>query len=140
MDERDARERLTNARVARLATVDSRGRPAIVPCCFVLDGDTVYSAVDEKPKTTSKLARLANTEKNPNAALLVDHYDDDWSTLWWVRARGTARTVEDTDERRRAIDLLRAKYPQYADHRLDGPVLALHVESWRAWSVESDHG
>jgi PPOX class probable F420-dependent enzyme len=136
----DARQRLSTARIGRLATVDGERRPAVVPCCFVLDGETVYSAVDDKPKTTRQLARFANVEANPTAALLVDHYDEDWSRLWWVRVRGRARTVEDEGERRRAVELLREKYPQYADHRLDGPVLALDVETWRGWSVRSDHG
>ena len=140
MHDREARERVAEARVGHLATVDQRGRPAIVPCCFVLDGETVYSAVDEKPKTTTRLARLANAAANPHATLLVDHYDEDWSALWWVRARGTAREVTDEEERTRAVELLRAKYPQYASHRLDGPVLALDVEGWRAWSVDSPHG
>lgn len=136
----EARHRLSNARVGRLATVDSQSRPAIVPCCFVLDGNTVYSAVDDKPKTTTRLARLTNTQHNPHATLLVDHYSEDWSTLWWVRARGAAREVDDEEERTKAVHQLRAKYPQYADHRLDGPVLALDVESITSWSVDSSHG
>ena len=131
-----ARERFEQGRVAHLATVDTKGRPAIVPCCFVLDGDTVYSAVDDKPKSTTRLARLTNTEANSHASLLVDHYDEDWSALWWVRARGSAREVTDGGERARAVERLRAKYPQYETHRLDGPVLAVDVEGWRAWSVE----
>ena len=140
MDEGDARARLAEARVGHLATVDAEGRPGLVPCCFVLDGDTVYSAVDDKPKSTRGLARLANVETNPHATLIVDHYGEDWSTLWWVRARATGRIVTDEHERANAIAQLRSKYPQYETHRLDGPVLALDVVEWKAWSVDSEHG
>lgn len=140
MDEDEARTRLAEARVGTLATVDAEGRPGLVPCCFVLDGDTVYSAVDDKPKATQRLARLANVGVNPHATLLVDHYAEDWSKLWWVRARATGRVVTDDNERTKAVELLRAKYPQYETHRLDGPVLALDVVEWKAWSVDSRHG
>ena len=140
MDEDEARARLAAARVGHLSTVDAEGRPALVPCCFALDGDTVYSPVDDKPKTTPRLARMTNVEANPHATLLVDHYAEDWTTLWWVRVRARGRTVTDDAERERAIDLLRAKYPQYATHRLEGPVLALDVVEWKAWSVRSTHG
>lgn len=140
MDEREARARVAEARVGHLATVDAEGRPGLVPCCFVLEGDTVYSAVDDKPKTTSRLARLANIEANPNASLVVDHYDEDWSTLWWVRIRAKGRLVTNEAERSDALGLLTAKYPQYETHQLDGPVLALDVVEWKAWSVDSTHG
>ena len=140
MDESEARARLAEARVGHLSTVNTEGWPGLVPCCFVLDGDTVYSAVDDKPKSTKRLARLTNVEANPHATLLVDHYDEDWSTLWWVRVRGRGRTVADEHERARAVERLRAKYPQYATHRLDGPVLALDVVSVTGWSVRSEHG
>ena len=93
-------------------TVD--GRPHLVPCCFVLAANTIYSAVDAKPKTTLALRRLANIAAHPAATLLVDEYDDnDWSTLWWVRLDGAARVVSDPQERERALTLLAAKYPQY---------------------------
>jgi PPOX class probable F420-dependent enzyme len=135
MDEGEARRRFAGVPVARLATVDASGDPTVVPVCFVIDGDIVYSAVDDKPKTTTHLARLDNVARHPDVALLADHYDDDWATLWWVRARGTGREVGDADERGRAVALLRAKYPQYAHHGLDGPVLAVAVSSWRGWSA-----
>jgi PPOX class probable F420-dependent enzyme len=135
MDEGEARRRFAGVPVARLATVDASGDPTVVPVCFVIDGDIVYSAVDDKPKTNTHLARLDNVARHPDVALLADHYDDDWATLWWVRARGTGREVGDADERGRAVALLRAKYPQYAHHGLDGPVLAVAVSSWRGWSA-----
>lgn len=133
--EDDCRRRFASEQVARLATIDGDGHPTLVPICFAVDGDTIYSAVDAKPKTTVRLARLDNVARHPELAMLVDHYGDDWSTLWWVRVTGTGREVTDSAERDRAIHLLRAKYPQYAQHALDGPVLAVDVSAWRGWSA-----
>jgi PPOX class probable F420-dependent enzyme len=118
------------APVARLATAGRDGRPHVVPICFVLDGETLYTAVDEKPKRTRQLKRLENIEANPHVEVLIDHYEDDWSRLWWVRLRGTARIVEDP----RAVDLLVAKYPQYAERRPEGPVIAIDVEERSEWT------
>jgi len=129
----DARARLADARVARLATVTAEGSPHLVPCCFVLVGDTVYSAVDGKPKTTLALRRLANIAAHPRASLLVDHYDDDWSTLWWVRVDAAARVVADPGERELALERLTAKYPQYVRTPPPGDVLALDITRWRMW-------
>jgi amidase len=112
------------ARVARLATVDREGRPHVVPICFVVDGTTLYTAVDEKPKRTRRLRRLDNIAANPRVEVLIDHYEDDWSKLWWVRLRGRARIVEDP----RAVDLLAAKYPQYRERPPGGPVIAIEIE------------
>ena len=140
MDEDAARSRVADARVARLATVAADGSPHVVPCCFVLDGDTIYSAVDAKPKTTARLRRLANVRANPNAALLVDHYDDDWSTLWWVRADGAARVLDidgEAGERDDALTLLAAKYHQYRTDPPAGPVLAIDVSRWTGWAFSS---
>src|SRR5580765_2057326 len=93
MDEATIRARVTAAEVGRLATVTADGRPHVVPCCFALSGDAIYSAIDHKPKSTRLLRRLANLRANPNATLLVDHYADDWSALWWVRADGAGRIL-----------------------------------------------
>jgi PPOX class probable F420-dependent enzyme len=133
VDEGTARRRVAEARVGRLATVTPGGRPHVVPCCFALDGDRIVSAVDAKPKATLALARLANLRAHPEAALLVDHYDDDWATLWWVRADGRGRVVEVGPERERALDLLAAKYDQYARGRPPGPVVIIEVTGWRSW-------
>jgi PPOX class probable F420-dependent enzyme len=127
------RSRVAEARVARLATVTPHGRPHVVPCCTALVGDAIYSAVDGKPKTTLALQRLSNVAAHPTAALLVDHYDDDWSTLWWVRVDGSARVVADAGERSLALQHLTAKYPQYVDRPPPGDVLALDGLRWRAW-------
>ncbi len=119
-----------DAPVARLATVDREGRPHVVPICFVVDGDTLYTAVDEKPKRTRRLRRLQNIEANPRVEVLIDHYEDDWSKLWWVRLRGTAQIVEDP----RAVDLLAAKYVQYRERPPAGPVIAIEIEERSEWT------
>ena len=110
--------------VARLATVDRDGRPHVVPICFVIDGSTLYTAVDEKPKRTRRLRRLENIEANPGVEVVIDHYEEDWSKLWWLRLRGRARIVED----RRAVELLCAKYAQYRERPPAGPVIAIEIE------------
>src|SRR4051812_14354080 len=116
----EMRRRVTQARVARLATVTPAGRPHLVPCCFALTsvstsgGDVVYSAVDGKPKSTTALRRLENLRAHPHAALLVDHYSDDWSSLWWVRVDGAGRVLEGGAERDAALEILTGKYPVYA--------------------------
>jgi PPOX class probable F420-dependent enzyme len=143
MDEEEMRRRVHDARVARLATVTPGGRPHLVPCCFALDDgprarepgsrDVVYSAVDAKPKTTNALRRLDNLRANPHAALLVDHYADDWSTLWWVRIDGEGRILDDGPERAAALAILTAKYPVYVDQPPSGAVIAIDVGGWRAW-------
>jgi PPOX class probable F420-dependent enzyme len=120
-----------NARVARLATVDTQGRPHVVPVCFAIEGDTLYTAVDEKPKRTRELQRLRNIDANPQVEVLIDHYEDDWSRLWWVRLRGTARIVDD----RRAMELLAAKYPQYRERPPAGPVIAISIEERIEWTA-----
>jgi len=132
-----ARERFGAARVARLATADAEGRPHLVPMVFVLAGETIYSAVDAKPKRTDRLRRLANAAANPHVALLADHYDDaDWTALWWVRADGVARVLAPEDEEAvRAVDRLAARYAQYREARPHGPVLAVDVERWSGWSA-----
>ena len=104
-----------------------------MPCCFVLDGEMVYSAVDAKPKSTLALRRLDNLTAHRHACLLVDCYDDDWTELWWIRLDCDGRVLADGDERERALDLLAEKYPQYRSTRPPGPVIALDVTTWRSW-------
>jgi PPOX class probable F420-dependent enzyme len=133
MDEQEMRRRVSDARVARLATVTIDGRPHIVPCCFALSGDVVYSAIDGKPKSTMAVRRLANVRANPRAALLIDHYSDDWSTLWWVRLDGDGRVLETGAERAAAIVLLTQKYPVYVTEPPQGAVVAIDIDDWRGW-------
>ena len=131
-----ARELLAGARVARLATLAPDGRPHVVPITFALDGDTLVHAVDHKPKATRRLARLDHVERDPRATVLADHYDEDWSALWWVRADGRARIVDAASpEGERAIDLLVARYAQYREQRPRGPVIALDIERLTGWSA-----
>ena len=137
VDQLTARHLLADARFGVLATVTSEGRPHLVPCCFVLHGDAVYSAVDAKPKSTLALRRLDNLRANPSAALLVHHDDEDWSTLWWVRVDGRGSIVDTEDERVRARHLLAAKYPQYRTIPPPGDVIVLATESWRWWPSSS---
>jgi PPOX class probable F420-dependent enzyme len=127
------RSRVEGARVARLATVDAAGKPHLVPICFVLAGETLYSAVDSKPKRSLRLKRLENVRANPCVEVLVDHYEDDWSRLWWVRLQGLARVLTEGEDRDRALALLAQKYPQYRDEPPPGPVLAVDVDGWKAW-------
>jgi PPOX class probable F420-dependent enzyme len=127
------RRRVAEARVGRLATVTPNGLPHIVPCCFVLEGDTVYSAVDHKPKSTFDLARLDNLRATGLASLLVDHYDEDWARLWWVRLDGTGRVEEGGETRERALGLLAAKYEQYRRQMPAGPAVVIEITTWRAW-------
>lgn len=134
----EARTRFAVARVARLATADASGRPHLVPVVFVVHGETIYSAVDAKPKRSTALRRLANVAANPAVAVLVDHYDDeDWAQLWWVRADGTGRVLASEDpEARRAVALLAERYSQYQESSPAGAVLAIDVNRWSGWSAQ----
>ena len=135
MDERDMRRLVRQARVGRLATVGADGRPHLVPICFVLLGDTVYSAVDHKPKRATWLRRLVNVEATGQASVLVDDYSEDWSTLRWIRLDGRGRVVSDAAEAARAVAALVGKYAQYAGRPPTGPVLAVDVTRWSGWSA-----
>jgi PPOX class probable F420-dependent enzyme len=135
MDEARCRARLSAARVGRLATVRPDGRPHVVACCFAVHGDRVWTAVDDKPKATARLQRLANVRAHPRASLLVDHYEEDWDALWWVRVDGPATVLEDGDEHAAALAALVAKYPQYVAAPPRGAVIAVTVERWRGWSA-----
>jgi PPOX class probable F420-dependent enzyme len=122
------------ARVARLATIRPDGSPRLVPICFAIDGDTLYSAVDEKPKRTRRLARLADIERDPRVEVLIDCYDEDWSLLEWIRLRGTARVVDDDEH---ALELLCAKYLQYRERPPQGPFVVVEIGQRLTWSAAS---
>jgi PPOX class probable F420-dependent enzyme len=134
----EARSRFAKGRVARLATVGAEGAPHVVPVTFALDGDRIVTAVDAKPKRASSLRRLANVAANPRVSLLVDEYDEDWDRLWWARADGVARVVDDGPDLDRAISLLRERYVQYATVALIGPAVVVEVERWVGWSSVED--
>jgi PPOX class probable F420-dependent enzyme len=131
----DPKTRFAQAPVARLATVTPDGRPHLVPVVFAVDGEVIYTAVDAKPKTTQRLRRLANIDGNPRVSLLVDHYAEDWTRLWWVRVDGVAAIHHDGNAMRIGRDLLRAKYAQYQSVPLNGPVIAVTVRRWSSWQA-----
>lgn len=132
-----ARTRFAAARVLRLATADAAGKPHLVPATFALDGDMIAIAVDHKPKRHTNLKRLRNIEENPAVTLLVDHFDEDWDRLWWVRADGEARVIEN-ELAYELVDALVDKYEQYREHRPAGPVIAIQVSRWSGWSAKQE--
>jgi PPOX class probable F420-dependent enzyme len=125
-------DRVAQARVARLATIGPDGQPHVVPIVFALDGETLYSAVDQKPKRTRRLQRLRDIESNPRVEVLIDEYDEDWARLWWVKLRGTARVV---GRHERAAELLRAKYDQYRSEPPAGPFVVVDIEGRVHWAA-----
>ena len=135
MTDFDAAESFAAAPVAVLATVDAESVPHVVPVVFAVSGGVVYTAVDAKRKTTRRLRRLANIAANPRVSMLVDHYDDDWSQLWWVRADGLAEVHESGDQMAIGYAVLRQKYLQYERIALDGPVVTVDVERWSSWQA-----
>jgi PPOX class probable F420-dependent enzyme len=133
----EARAKLKSSRVARLATIDATQAPHMVPICFSYDGSVFYTAIDRKPKNVppAQLTRLKNIQMNPQVALLIDEYDEDWTRLWYVLVRGKAELVSSQPERKRALQSLRAKYPQYRGEILqeDAPLLRITPERITAW-------
>lgn len=128
---------IRSARIAHLATADGQSRPHVIPICFVLDGGSIYSPIDEKPKKTSpqRLKRIRNIEANPNAAVVVDRYDEDWRKLAYVLLTGKAMLIRRGKRHERAVRLLRKKYRQYEEMRLEeAPIIRFAIASWRSWS------
>lgn len=137
----DVHRRLAQARVAHLATVDAEGRPHIIPICFACDRGMLYTALDRKPKRVpaERLARLGNIRAQPRVALLVDHYTEDWSQLWYVLVRGKAQLIPESArvERARAVRALRKKYAQYSAGMLpeDAPLIRIRPERTTSWAA-----
>jgi PPOX class probable F420-dependent enzyme len=140
VDRDDALGRVRAARVGRLSTVTPEGRPHVVPFVFALleRGTDVraYWAVDRKPKRSNDLARIRNLEGNPAVEFIVDDYDEDWTTLWWVRCSGSARVITDGVERAGALEALAAKYEPYRLEPPDGPVIAIDVDRITGWRAD----
>jgi len=132
VEEDEARRRFEGARVGHLATVTSQGHPHLVPVTFAVSGNTVWTAVDAKPKRSTRLQRLANLRGEPRVGLLVDHYEDDWEQLWWVRSDGTAVVHESSSA---GLAALRAKYVQYDAQPPPGPFIEISLTGWRWWSA-----
>jgi len=135
VDRPEALRRLSEARVGRLASADAGGIPHVVPFVFAVDGETVYWAVDQKPKRSRELKRLSNIRENPNVELVVDHYEEDWDRVWWIRAGGPARILEDGEESERAGRLLQEKYRQYRADPPGGPVVAIEIARLSWWQA-----
>ncbi|MCZ4517222.1 TIGR03668 family PPOX class F420-dependent oxidoreductase [Rhodococcus ruber] len=131
-------QRFTDAPRAQLSTINPDGTPHLVPIVFAVadTGDRIFTAIDWKPKTTQKLQRLDNIRADSAVSLIVDHYTDDWSQLWWIRADGNAHIAESSStDGTAAIDALVAKYSQYKNNRPGGPVIIIEKLSWRSWSA-----
>jgi len=129
-DLNDLLARAAGQRVARLATIGPDGRPHLVPIVFAFWNDNMVTAIDDKPKRTRRPTRVLNIERDPRVTVLVDHYEDDWNRLWWVRIDGTARILGESAE---AAALLISKYPQYRNHRLD-PVVLITPSAVTGWA------
>ena len=126
-----AGELLSSARVGRLALLDERDLPRVLPVTYAVWEGAVWSAIDSKPKRSREPARVRRLRRRPEAALLVDRYDDDWSRLEWVEVRGLV-SIEPVGP---ALEALAARYPQYRDEPPPGPLLRLSVRGavwWRA--------
>ena len=134
-DQRQFDRRLRSVRSATLGTVGKSGRPHLVPIVFAYEDGLLYTAVDRKPKSTYRLRRLRNIEADPNVSVLVDHYDDDWSRLWWVRLDGTARVIRSGAVLRKGIALLTSKYDVYTTEPPPGPLIEIRVDKVRSWSA-----
>jgi PPOX class probable F420-dependent enzyme len=129
-----ARDLIASARVARLALLDERDRPRVLPVTFAVWQGAVWSAIDRKPKRAAEPARVRRLRRRPEAALLVDHYHDDWSRLAWVELRGPVSVIP-VDEAPAALEALTAKYGQYRAEPPPGPLLRLAVERASCWSA-----
>ncbi len=133
MNRSEALAKLEQSPLGYLATVRANGAPHLVPITFALDSDLIVHMVDHKPKTTTRLQRLANISANSEVSLLVDHYDDDWAHLWWVRIDGIANVVEDGDEWQAARSALALKYHQYRDSPPSGPAVLITIVEVSGW-------
>jgi PPOX class probable F420-dependent enzyme len=134
METDELRRRFAASPVARLSTVRPDGAPHVVPIVFALVEDTVFSAVDAKPKRSTNLQRLTNVRAEPRCALLVDHYEDDWRRLWWVRADGAGEVVDAPSAEHPGIQALVQRFPEYRDEPPSGPLLVVTVHRWTGWT------
>jgi PPOX class probable F420-dependent enzyme len=125
-------------RVARLATADGAGRPLVLPICYIVAGETLYSAIDAKPKRVpvERLKRLRNIQENPHVALVIDDYGEDWTQLAYVILHGTAEILTGGSPFERAVAALREKYPQYHHMPIqENPLIAVHLTRVVSWGA-----
>jgi PPOX class probable F420-dependent enzyme len=135
VDQATCRRLMAEARVGVISTIDPDGRPNVVPFVFAVEGDTLFSTVDRKPKSTTQLKRLENIRARPDqVTVLVHHYEEVWTRVWWVRVRGRGRVVDEGADLERAVALLRAKYTQHEDSSPQGPAIVIDIAEWRGWS------
>lgn len=130
------RQFLAHQRIARLATSDASGRPHVVPICYVVVGNVLYSVIDRKPKRRSPpyLRRVQNIQANPRVAVVIDVYREDWSQLAYVLIEGQASLISAGEEHTGALAALSGKYPQYREMPLeDRPVIAVTIERITSW-------
>jgi PPOX class probable F420-dependent enzyme len=135
LSEGEARTRFATVPVARLGSADAQGRPHVVVVTFAIEGDTIYTAVDRKPKSGTNLKRLRNVGENPWVTMLADEYSDDWETLWWARADGRAAILAGQRQMAGPLGLLADRYWQYRQAPPTGPVLAVTVGRWSGWAA-----
>ena len=126
--------RLLAADVARLATASADAVPHIVAVTFAEAGGRIYIATDHKPKSSVRLKRLRNIERNPAVSLLVDQYSPDWEALWWVRMDGRARVLGPGSAPAQAVVALCTKYPQYREVAPEGPMIEIEPTRTTGWS------
>jgi coenzyme F420-0:L-glutamate ligase / coenzyme F420-1:gamma-L-glutamate ligase len=127
-------------RVARLGTVDDARRPLVLPICYIVAGETLYSPTDAKPKRVpvQRLKRLKNIQDNPHVALVIDDYSDDWTQLAYVILHGRAEILTGGSPFERAVAALREKYPQYHHMAIqENPMIAVHLTRAVSWGAVS---
>lgn len=134
MNRPEAIDALATARIARLATITPAGRPHIVPVTFAFAEDQLVTMVDHKPKTTTRLQRLANIDHNPQVSLLADHYEEDWDKLWWVRVDGHAESHDEGGAWEASGRALGEKYDQYRERRPEGTAIVISIDRVTWWS------
>lgn len=129
---------LRSARVAHLATADEKGRPHVIPICFALIGEEIYSPIDEKPKKSAplRLKRASNIRANPYVSLIADRYGEDWRRLAYVLIMGKASLLLGGPRHKRAVRLLRRKYPQYRKMAIDErPIIRIKPIRLKRWGA-----
>jgi PPOX class probable F420-dependent enzyme len=135
---RKERAFIHSGRVAHLATADQKGRPYVIPICYAMDGEYLYSPIDEKPKRTSPqlLKRIRNIRVNPHVSVVVDRYDEDWRKLAYVLINGTAKVLTKGQKHKRAVLLLRRKYPQYRQMAIhERPIIRITLIRSKSWGA-----